>query len=410
MAGFLEYKHKQVMKDLFFLNTLRGKDSTGLTSVNRDRGILTRKLTVPGYEFIEYPMVEKAMTHADQLWIGHGRYKTTGDVTKANAHPFEVLDENGDVLLVGAHNGTLTNKYELERKLHNRKFDTDSEALFNWFTEAPNYKDAIALLRGAWSLVWWDPMEDAVHFCRNGERPLVFAFTKDRKVMMWASEAWMLYNAAKRNGVELLLNDKGLSIYSTNENTLYTMRIPQDRNKELPELEKEGGYTGAPVNNFQQKWTQVWGSDNDDWWEKRKKEEAEREKETKANGKEEPKVVHIGTPPGASIRGYNGESISLKKFDEIKSKGCVWCGDKFAQDKAFAFLNEDGLVCFNCLNDRHPKGDCVRCGNDDPFGDLDDPLPFDVPGEDYKGADQEDSPEYKKLVSASAAAAKKAVG
>jgi len=65
MAGFLEYKHKQVMKDLFFLNTLRGKDSTGLTAVNRDRTVLTRKLTVPGYEFIEYPMVEKAMNHAD---------------------------------------------------------------------------------------------------------------------------------------------------------------------------------------------------------------------------------------------------------------------------------------------------------------------------------------------------------
>jgi predicted glutamine amidotransferase len=406
MMGTLEYKHKQAMRDLFFLNTLRGKDSTGLSSISRDKQVRTRKMTVPGYEFIEFPVVDKAMCHNDQLWIGHGRYKTTGEVSRANAHPFEVLDEDNLVMLVGAHNGTLTNKYELEREL-NDKYDTDSEALFNWLVEAPNYKDAIKKLRGAWSLVWWDPMMDKLHFCRNDERPMTYAFTKDGKVLVWASEAWMIINACRRNGVELAKNDAGLSCYATLPDNLYSFDIPQERDKVLPEFVREGGYVGQPTKTFQQAgWfhgKERW----EDWWDdpnsppseqEREKQAAKAKKEGKADKpKSKDNVVTFG-----GIKGFEGKYITLAEFDAIKRKGCAWCKKNIPDKMTFAFLDEENLCCSVCIADKHPKGECLRRGEDE----LDDEIPFELT-EKGNNVRQEDTAEYKHIIKAAAA---KAVG
>lgn len=411
MVGTLEHKHKQVMKDLFFLNTLRGKDSTGLTVVDRKRGVLTRKMTCPGYEFIDYPVVERAMCTNDQLWMGHGRYKTTGDVSRANAHPFEVCDDKGAIYLVGTHNGTLNNKYEIERMLKDEKFDTDSEALFNWLVEAPNYKEAIKPLRGAWSLVWWDALEDTLYFCRNKERPMSIAFSKDRKVMMWASEAWMLINACRRNGVELMQNDKGISCFFTLTDHLYSLKIPQPRDQVLPELIKEGGYTGAPVGNFQgqgwQKWSHWWDSEDDpnfgigdpSFKSEGKREGASAiEKGTQKGKADEKANVIIGFPKSA-YKGFKGTPVENKKRKKLLEEGCCWCKSKqpIPQDNVIAFVDENHIVCSRCMRDAHPKGDCVRQREDD----LDDDLPFEL------GPKIKDSPEYSSLIAASV---KKTVG
>lgn len=396
MAGTLEYKHRQVMKELLFLNTLRGRDSTGLSVVKRNRDVLTRKMTVPGYEFIEYPVVDKAMGYGDQLWIGHNRFKTTGEVSRANAHPFEVLDEDGAVLLIGTHNGTLQNKWELQRKL-DEKYDTDSETLFNWLAEAPNYKEAIKELEGAWSLTWWDATEDALHLCRNNERPMTYAYTKDRKVFIYASEAWMIINACRRNGLELETNQKGLSCYATNVDTLYTLAIPQEKDKPLPDLEKEGGYVGKPTRNFQRNagWKNGrWQS----WWDDLDENEKEAKKEAAKAAKEEKATCHERTAPQKSnivlggVRGFDGNLISTDEFDAIREKGCAWCKGVVEQGHIYAFLNESNLVCVRCLRDTHPKSP-----KEDP---LDDELPFD-PAENNK--------KYETLIGAAVTGAVKKV-
>jgi predicted glutamine amidotransferase len=389
MVGFLDHKHKQTMKELLFLDSLRGMDSTGLTAVKRDRTVATRKMTVPGYEFIQSPVVEKAMTFGDQLWIGHNRFKTTGEISKANAHPFEVLDDEGDILLAGAHNGTLNNKYELEKEL-GEKFDTDSEALFNLLVDQPTFKAAINKLKGAWSLVWWDPTQDSVHFCRNAERPMTYAFTKDRKVMIWASEPWMLVNACRRNGVELDLNDKGLACYSTIADNLYTMRIPQERDVVLPELVKEGGYSGAPSANFHQngygRFKSWWDAEGGDEQEKFKKAAEKGAEKATSIAKETSNVIDIGF-----ARGFNGEQLTLIKLHEIKRKGCAWNGCTLERETPFAFLNEERMVCLKCLHDMHDKAP-----DDD---DLDDDLPFNLDVDPLM-------PEQRQLVNAALGSAK----
>lgn len=414
MVGFLEHKHKEAFNDLMFLSALRGKDSTGLTVVNREKMVMTRKMTVPTYEFMEYPQVKGAMRFGDQLWMGHARWKTTGAVTKSNAHPFEILDEAGDVMLVGTHNGTLTNKWDIENKLKGEKFDTDSEALFNLLVEAKDYKTAINSLKGAWSLVWWDPMEDTVHFCRNVERPLVFAWTKDRKVFIYASEAWMIINACRRNNVELETNEKGLSCYSTLADHLYSLKIPQERDRRLPDIVREGGYAGAPVNKFQQKWDGVFGNryeQDEQWWDnvngEVKKTTTPGTEKAKTNGaKDEPKsnVVTLGYPHNGSIRGFGGQILSKKEFEKVKAKGCVWCKDKIEDNLIFSFLNEDALCCVRCMRDTHPKGD------DDYDADLDDDLPFDLTDKGKDLTAQGDSAEARRILTAAVGKGKKALG
>lgn len=389
MAGMLEHKHRLAMKELLYLNTLRGKDSTGLSVIDRDRGIRTRKYAVPGYEFIEFPQVDKIMSHADQVWIGHNRFRTTGLVNKANAHPFEVVDDDGDVLLVGAHNGTLENKYEIERELDGVRFDTDSEALFNLLADQATYKEAIAKLRGAWSLVWWDAYTDSIHFCRNDQRPLVYAFQKDRKVIIWASEAWMLLAACRRNGIELAANDKGMSCWATVVDHLYTLEIPQERDKELPELKREGGFSGAPKRGFQFGYSgqgaahSPWWDDDPNWDEDLVKKAAEETSEKgKTTSEKTGEVVTLGAP---HCRGYKGESISKENLDKILKKGCVWNGCEIKN--VYAFVDPTAVVCGRCMHDMHPKD-----------GDR-------VPADD-----QTNSPEYRKVIDAAIGSAKKAVG
>lgn len=212
--------------------------------------------------------------------------------------------------------------------------------------------------------------------------------------------------------MELEQNERGLSCYSTTEDRLYTLEIPQGRDQVLPEFVVEGGYTGAPVKTFQKGWQRKWN----EWWDKddpnfplseqeREKKAAEAKKErasdTKANDK---KVITLGEPPkedGLGIRGYLGEKLSLAQFMGIRNKGCVWCGDELTKDKGFAFLSEDSMVCIPCVRDQHPKGECkldyLDIDEDEDF--LDDDLPFDLRPK------QEETAEGKKLIATAVAKA-----
>ncbi len=101
------------------LNDERGGDSWGYaTSTGKlDKGI--------GY-FSKAKAVGDL--HNFNSLIGHCRFKTTGAVAVANAHPFV----HGKV--IGAHNGGIFNRYELDNK-YGRKFEVDSQHLIAHIAE-----------------------------------------------------------------------------------------------------------------------------------------------------------------------------------------------------------------------------------------------------------------------------------
>lgn len=339
MMGDLLSRHKDMMADLLFLDTLRGADSTGVACIRSNGDVHVAKSTIPGYEFIQTAHFKDGLRLTDDIWIGHNRYGTVGKTHKMNAHPFLVEDEEGDPVLVGAHNGTLKNKWELDP--HPAKFGTDSEALFNVIAnEGP--KKTLAKTEGAWALSWFDWYEDALFFIRNKERPLTFAYAKDKKTFFWASEAWMLRTAAARNGVELDV------VYNMNEDTLYRAEIPERKgDRVIADLKVEGGLVGKPTPTFQG------GQADRSWW---------RDNSHQKGTQTPPKTGStIGSPTSSSkgvqqVRGFQGKFVDLPVVELLLSSGCVWCEDPIKREEPFIWIGDNEPVCSRCLKGTHYDG------------------------------------------------------
>lgn len=135
-----------------------------------------------GYQAIEAGAL-KALDPTIAL-IGHNRYATLGKITNKTAHPFR---HNS---ITGVHNGTLYNHEELAGG-KGASFTIDSEAvMFALSTDAP--KTVLEGMVGAFALVWHDQRDNSLNFARNDERPLTFAVSADKGVVLWASEELML--------------------------------------------------------------------------------------------------------------------------------------------------------------------------------------------------------------------------
>lgn len=209
--GDITIKTEQVFKQMLILDSLRGLDSTGVASVDKNGDIEVVKEVGNPFYLLDSPRFEKMMRGGHSFLLGHNRAATIGKVSRANAHPFEI-----DGTVVGAHNGSLTNKFDLP---NHAKYDTDSEAIFANI-ENQGAEKTIPMLSGAWSLVWYDNQEETLNLIRNEERPMCCAFSEDLKTLFMASEAWMISVACSRNGVKIS------KIFETEPDNLYTFNKP----------------------------------------------------------------------------------------------------------------------------------------------------------------------------------------
>ena len=114
--------------------------------------------------------------------IGHGRYSTTGSTSVANAQPLVVTTTRSMIAI--AHNGNLVNSASLRRELETQgqffpifHTTTDTEIILYLVARNPDFakglKEAMGLIKGAYSLLFLTP--DAVVAVRdpNAIRPLV---------------------------------------------------------------------------------------------------------------------------------------------------------------------------------------------------------------------------------------------
>jgi len=152
-------------------------------------------------------------------------------VTDKNAHPFH----HGDV--VGAHNGTLHSTWGLE---DGYKFEVDSEAIFYNFNKY-TCQTVIPDIDGAYALTWYDGIEDKLFIIRNSQRPLFYTRRKDKDVIFWASEGWMLEVAMQKASIS---HDE---VKSFNIDKLYSLDLSDCsaqgfRKIDLVEGEKIEGY------------------------------------------------------------------------------------------------------------------------------------------------------------------------
>lgn len=213
VAGASSKDNDNILQMLLTLDAVRGIDSTGVAAITSNNNVAVVKAVGNPYELFNDKRYEKAVGGMNRAVIGHNRFATQGGVNKGNAHPFE-FDT-----LVGVHNGTLSNKWEL---LDARDFTVDSQNLYHHM-EQKGLEHLMGVMKGAWSLVWWDKNAETLNFLRNKERPMFITWSEDWKSMYWASEYWMLDIALAKHGM------KHHPIEATEVDKLYAFEIDKDR-------------------------------------------------------------------------------------------------------------------------------------------------------------------------------------
>ena len=192
VAGDLGRKEEDVFKTLLILDSLRGEHSTGVASIGIKKDVLIAKAIGDPFQLFETNTFRRIMGRKNFVLLGHNRFATSGSITRKNAHPFE-----NDVV-IGAHNGTLTNKSSLDSGLD---FDVDSEALLHHIAKK-GLLDALSIARGAYALTYYNKENCSINFVRNNVRPLFFTTDVSKKNLFWASEEWMLQAALEREKIQ----------------------------------------------------------------------------------------------------------------------------------------------------------------------------------------------------------------
>lgn len=169
------------------LDTLRGRDSTGIIELTKKFTVRTRKSLLSGDRYVHSKSYAKNWRPAWGM-IGHNRAAIAGEVTMENAHPFTF----GPITLV--HNGTLFNDgASLHTYDKNLEVDSMQIALALSSVTPDNAKTVLARVYGSFCLVWTDSRDNSMNMARNGDRPMHITFNAQRDVLWFMSDGLHLH-------------------------------------------------------------------------------------------------------------------------------------------------------------------------------------------------------------------------
>ncbi len=205
----------------------RGQESCGM-AIN-DRGVFR---THKGLGLVSEVFTQRVMAELPQarIAIGHVRYSTTGDVNIANCQPMTVRHEKGSLAI--AHNGNLTNAYELRREFELRgaifHSTSDTEVISYAITQerlkANSIQEAVERtmdrIQGAYSLCIMSPKKLIAVRDVHGFRPLCLGSLPGNAGYAVASESCALDSI----GAEFLRDIDPGEILVIDENGLQSIR------------------------------------------------------------------------------------------------------------------------------------------------------------------------------------------
>lgn len=157
ITGFIgkSKANPDLLKILMLYNQERGEDSAGMFQ----NELLSRMMGKASDNLLLQYNVEPS-----EYFIGHTRKASFGSSKNIdNAHPFQFGR------IVGAHNGTLTNTYALEKK-YDINEDIDSKVIFKRLSTGN--LDVLSDFNGAAAIIYYNIDEKCMYVFRNSERPL----------------------------------------------------------------------------------------------------------------------------------------------------------------------------------------------------------------------------------------------
>ncbi|HJN56939.1 MAG: amidophosphoribosyltransferase [Candidatus Woesearchaeota archaeon] len=230
-------------KALFYLYKLllnlqnRGQLSAGITTFNPGRSQILDTYKQLGHvnEVFKTNSREKSFRifkrYAGNKGIGHVRYATSGTEGRDLAQPFERHHGRKWKWFSFGLNGNLANYAELKKDLLEKAdyhivYDTDTEILMHYISrelkgsKSPDLLKVFANLAkkfdGCYNIAYMNAFGEMV-ISRDpyGFRPLVYGFSKDKKIFMAASESVALINCGMTNITSL---EPGYMIHISNGN------------------------------------------------------------------------------------------------------------------------------------------------------------------------------------------------
>lgn len=187
-AGF-NYQDIKQLENLMIVDSTRGRDSTGLVNIKRDREVnFIKHANEPAVLFQSryWEEFKKEIYSGGMISFGHNRAATRGAVSSENAHPF--VEDN----IVLIHNGTLTSHSNLTKE----SVSVDSHAITHALQENDDIEEVVKKINGAFALIWWDTKKDKLFAIRNSERPLVITETPEFYIL--TSEPWMAWGTSSQ--------------------------------------------------------------------------------------------------------------------------------------------------------------------------------------------------------------------
>ena len=194
---------KRVFEELTDESSIRGEDSTGFSIINPEHRFTYKTLLDSSslvYEDCWESDILSRITRDTTIVMGHVRLATHGSVKVHNAHPFNV----GDV--TGVHNGIIHNYNKVARQLGKTIPEVDSQVLFQSLNRIEMSK-AFEAIDGDFAITWVKDSNRKVHLARESGRPMVVAYWKRARVLLWASTKAIMENAMWRAGLRLPIKE-----------------------------------------------------------------------------------------------------------------------------------------------------------------------------------------------------------
>lgn len=357
-------------KELLILNQFRGMDATGVFTVSEKSWLpsMVGKSRVDWFKdnfeasyFLttddKKGWKKRVLDRKDKVaFVGHCRAATVGNHVPKNAHPFEFTN------VLGVHNGTLSGEYPGKKA-----YETDSEALYATINDIGIEAALKELDPGsAYSLVFFDKVQNTLNFIRNEARPMHFAYAFAKSTLYFSSEKRALEFVSATEGP---INME--SVFSLKPHILMTI----DLDGRLP-----NNITTKEINV--KKYTPSWHAEYGDWWDQYEKEHGEKYPDRKAlplsstaedleleyddkfkchvpkRGVSAPGTPYHQLPPWIKEKtfyhGFKGKQLSRDKWLDVLAEGCALCGiDPDITDPDLEYhvgwATSDRFVCQGCM-------------------------------------------------------------